>query len=810
MKRWLEKVVLDAVQKYFPVEFKKRADDDNSIKDLFGYNVSAIDLISYPPTTFGTKIIEPSEILARHSTLVRQMKRNSMITERLHDKTKPTFETLYQDVMINYIKYIHNLPASESHHHSGPGGLTRHSLEVAEKSLRHADSVYLEPKYTLDIERERKPRWLYASWLCGLLHDAGKLYTDIKVISVDNIHEWDPHKESLTGWATRLDVKRYKVEYLGGRVHGLHGNVGADILKDILSDTAREYLTNCPDDLMTEIKRTLNGFQTTKGYLSNAVRAGDTASVSADMVIAWNEELGPKKSALYQVIMKGMRVLGKQWSYNRQGARIQIINGDVYLGWPYAIQETIDYLLAQKINVPKSAETVLGLLRERGLIDNGESAEKYVLIFNGDYDKERIVNVASGNAPDKWEMYVRTTWPSIVFDKDPIPDNTHCLIKLNRDFDCISYRANGEIEQYVRADIINEGVSEKKNPSPKLTGKSAGTVPPKKGAETEAQKKPKVSAKKNNKEGLLSFNAGDLSKMKANNTETPDRVEVNTTNVNNGSTDTLALTNNEDVAIEKTDALTPDENNNSDEKTKASGMLLSRRKKPKIYPWKKSLKQPCEMDIAIQLLCDNLKNKTISIQEKSKLMLLEDGLISILLEDTPSMFNLSKGEITAQLKREDYAIRDLNNTSSIAIRVKIKKTPKVVIKFNSDISSAIISAGEMLFNQAAQEISTKLNKTKDDAFVDMPNGYVTELIKRKDALISENIITEVDGYLYMEGDLTTASKIILILLGRDYPSRPRHDRILMKSLISATKLSGLPQGDKPQYIIEIGKHNGKT
>ena len=33
-------------------------------------------------------------------------------------------------ILIKYAEYIHLLPASESHHHRGAGGLFRHSLEV--------------------------------------------------------------------------------------------------------------------------------------------------------------------------------------------------------------------------------------------------------------------------------------------------------------------------------------------------------------------------------------------------------------------------------------------------------------------------------------------------------------------------------------------------------------------------------------------------------------------------------------------------------------------------------------------------------
>ncbi len=49
-----------------------------------------------------------------------------------------TFTNLVLKPLIEYIRWIHLLPASENHHHNGIGGLLSHSLEVAMISLKNA------------------------------------------------------------------------------------------------------------------------------------------------------------------------------------------------------------------------------------------------------------------------------------------------------------------------------------------------------------------------------------------------------------------------------------------------------------------------------------------------------------------------------------------------------------------------------------------------------------------------------------------------------------------------------------------------
>src|SRR5437016_14030340 len=80
---------------------------------------------------------------------------------------------------------VGDLPASAAHHHAEPGGLYRHSLEVALKALEEFEgNIIMERKPDGSVDSFRsarnRPRWQYATFIAALCHDLGKLF-DLEV-----------------------------------------------------------------------------------------------------------------------------------------------------------------------------------------------------------------------------------------------------------------------------------------------------------------------------------------------------------------------------------------------------------------------------------------------------------------------------------------------------------------------------------------------------------------------------------------------------------------------------------------------------
>tara|TARA_R110001583_G_scaffold1028_1_gene8885 strand:+ start:6080 stop:6451 length:372 start_codon:yes stop_codon:yes gene_type:complete len=90
----------------------------------------------YPPFAKGLPTPEVDRILETQAELIQKIRYTLNLNER-------EFNRLLRPVLHNYAEYVHLLPASESHHHRGAGGLFRHGLEVAAWAAQSAEGAIL-------------------------------------------------------------------------------------------------------------------------------------------------------------------------------------------------------------------------------------------------------------------------------------------------------------------------------------------------------------------------------------------------------------------------------------------------------------------------------------------------------------------------------------------------------------------------------------------------------------------------------------------------------------------------------------------
>lgn len=143
--------------------------------------------------------------------------------------------------LVAYAEFVQLAPASESHHHAHPGGLLAHTLEVVllAMTLRNGFLLPLHAP-TEHIDRQRD-HWTFAVFLAALLHDIGKIMTDLRLQVRDTpkspVRRWLP----LSGALTQSRAHEYRVgfaptserDYLAHRklaVVLLHGIVPANAL----------------------------------------------------------------------------------------------------------------------------------------------------------------------------------------------------------------------------------------------------------------------------------------------------------------------------------------------------------------------------------------------------------------------------------------------------------------------------------------------------------------------------------------------------------------------------------------------------
>ena len=65
--------------------------------------------------------------------------------EQIAAVPKPHFEALYLAPLIAFAGFVQQLPASEAHHHAGPGGMLDHTLDVVVRAMKSRRAHLLPP-----------------------------------------------------------------------------------------------------------------------------------------------------------------------------------------------------------------------------------------------------------------------------------------------------------------------------------------------------------------------------------------------------------------------------------------------------------------------------------------------------------------------------------------------------------------------------------------------------------------------------------------------------------------------------------------
>jgi len=175
----------------------------------------------------GVPLHSVSRLLLEQEEVVSKLKLLSHVSNRV-------FDDLYLEVIKRYCEYVHQLPASENHHHARVGGLLRHGLEVAAGAYRRSNATLFAIDVGVEQRRVIEPAYQYASFLAGLLHDVGKAAYDLDIANKDHSIVWDPFVEPLYNWAVRHKVDRYYIHYVRGRAHKKHELISSIVISQIL------------------------------------------------------------------------------------------------------------------------------------------------------------------------------------------------------------------------------------------------------------------------------------------------------------------------------------------------------------------------------------------------------------------------------------------------------------------------------------------------------------------------------------------------------------------------------------------------
>ena len=403
-----------------------------------------------------------------------------------------TFDTLYRQVIMNFIDQVGMLPASESHHHNWPGGLLKHSLEVAEVSLKYSKAWDLSPQGLNDYEAQRRPRWQYASWIIGLLHDVGKSITDMVVICEDadgNSHRWTPTMIGLNQFCKENQIQRYFVDmnpasrYINGPGRfKRHEGMAGSLLHNILTPEAKHFLSSSPDPgfgLMEQVTTILSG-KNGEPYLMKALAEGENLSVHLSFKKVRSEfHLDNRNASVPELLMRTLIDMRHKESFLKH---VFVISGYVLLRFP----ESLNMLKQALINASPETKTVMHygniemakMLRNAGFI-RCVSEENYLPRFA--LTEAVIRNNPKTNSTET--VYERNNGfftvmvlehSTMLFGSESIPPSVTGVLRLNQEF-AIEFLSDNEIFEFVIESNTEEEI-DKKRPGLNLDPENKWTV----------------------------------------------------------------------------------------------------------------------------------------------------------------------------------------------------------------------------------------------------------------------------------------------------------------------------------------------
>jgi conjugal transfer pilus assembly protein TraI len=317
----------------------------------------------YPPFMKGLPATHPDKLIETQRELIGQIREAGLASPEI-------FEQFYRQSLRRFASYAHLLPASQTHHHRGAGGLLRHAAEVALWSLQSGDRVLLPGEQAPRRRRELQPRWHLAVFLAALCHDVGKPVTDLVVTSRDGAQVWNPFVEDLYSWAGRHQVDRYFLHWRENRGKK-HQAISALIAERIISPQGLAWIAAGDTELVLWMMETINGSPSAENPIHDLVIRADQASVERDLrslgVAFTGYEIGlPVERFLVDIMRRLVRE--GTWGVNQPGSRLWHIDGHLYLVWPAAGEEIAALIHQEKIpGLPRTPNSLLDMLVERQL-----------------------------------------------------------------------------------------------------------------------------------------------------------------------------------------------------------------------------------------------------------------------------------------------------------------------------------------------------------------------------------------------------------------------------------------------------------
>lgn len=255
----------------------------------------------------------------------------------------------------------------------------RHGIEVAAFAvLKSNNAVFDHDKYPQEKSKREKP-WRVAAMCAGLIHDAGKPLTDLRVTDETGAKVWAPVEESLLEWANSQSVARYYLHWNSNR-HKVHKHLSATMVDTLIPRKTRGWIMNAGQDIYASMVNAISG-DDPNSVLTGIVIRSDSASVEQDMKRHGGEATSSGTGVpVNRLVVDAIRRLVSMgtWAVNKKGSRVWITLDGVFVVWKQGAEDIVKEIIAQGVNaIPRTPDLLANVLIDNGLADRGPDGGPY-------------------------------------------------------------------------------------------------------------------------------------------------------------------------------------------------------------------------------------------------------------------------------------------------------------------------------------------------------------------------------------------------------------------------------------------------
>ncbi len=200
------------------------------------------------------------------------------------------FNVLIRDPVYQFAELVQLAPASEAHHHAGPGGLLKHTLDVIALALRKRKGHALPLGGSIAEINQQRHLWTYAIFVGCLLHDIGKLSTTTRLVPITQDDEelaWTPQSGPMAkllepGTKKPRTLKGYRIEFRK-TPYRLHEHLALTHW-DLIPQKGRTWLVEA-SHIMAELTAWLWGDKYECGSVGQIIEYADRESTARNLQV---------------------------------------------------------------------------------------------------------------------------------------------------------------------------------------------------------------------------------------------------------------------------------------------------------------------------------------------------------------------------------------------------------------------------------------------------------------------------------------------------------------------------------------------